>query len=157
MDTEGGIESVFINRVSILSRLKRDNARGLSFPRVAWISSDYFESFSGSKQTVCFNELSSLSRCTKNGVWLHVYKGIALRRKIVLTCKFHSCTIAIYLDSYTMQFGNNHPKMCMRRNACAQFGHTMSVSECTCISDSSDLYVWGRLLYTYFVVSLSRL
>ena len=38
------------------------------------------------------------------------------------SCKFHSCTI--YLDSYTVQFENNYPKMCMRRNACVQFGHT---------------------------------
>ena len=30
----------------------------------------------------------------------------------------------IPIDSYTVQFGNNHPKMCMRRNACAQFVHT---------------------------------
>ena len=51
---------------------------------------------------------------------LTAYKGISSWPKDCL--QFHSCTI--YLDSYTVQFGNNHPKMCMRRNACAQFVHT---------------------------------
>ena len=50
---------------------------------------------------------------------------------------------AIYLDSYTMQFGNNHPKMCMRRNACAQFGHT-----CLCLSVHASP---TRLIYMYEV------
>ena len=48
-------------------------------------------------------------------------RGFLLAKRLS-SCKFHSFTI--YLDSYTGQFGNSHPKMCMRRNACAQFVHT---------------------------------
>ena len=49
-------------------------------------------------------------------------RGLLLAEKLS-SCKFHCCTI--YLDlAITVQFGNNHSKMCMRRNACAQFGHT---------------------------------
>ena len=56
--------------------------------------------------------------------YMYIRGLLELRRKIALTCKFHSCTIPTSRYSYTMPFGNNHPKMCMRRNACAQFGHT---------------------------------
>ena len=49
MDTERAIESVGINRVSVLSGLKLEKMKGFSSP--------------GTKQTVCNNQVYVLSRC----------------------------------------------------------------------------------------------
>ena len=45
-------------------------------------------------------------------------RGFFLAKRLS-SCKFHSFTL--YLDSYTVQFRNSHPKMCMLRNVCVQF------------------------------------